>query len=228
MDITHVVGTRFNLGKGTNADWTTYRGRWLRQFAAESVKMQTLKPALWVVLVDPRTPKEIIDPILADMPCEAFNMEIMYPPKNTGWARPLASWLRERVKTKWMTFTRLDSDDALHPLYLHDINKAVQPRQEILSFRGGYVLRLKQMETYKLMKNNTNFQTTVERTATALTGYCAAHGKLRTIYPLRVLQQFPRWLVVRHEQNERRTGKYPFPEVPRKSLDVHFGWLNFR
>lgn len=225
MDVTHVVGTRFNLGRGRDADWTTYRGQWLRRFAAASVNAQVLKPALWVVLVDKRTPPEIINPIIDQLPCTTFKMEMMYPTKNTGWARPLADWLRERVKTEWMTFTRLDSDDALHPEYIADIDKAVRPKQEVLTFKGGYVVRLKQRLTYNLPKTNTNFQTTVERTATARTGYCAAHGKLRQIYPVRVLQKFPRWLVVRHEKNERK-GKYALSQPPRGSLHKHFRFLN--
>lgn len=221
MDITHVVGTRFNIGKGTNADWTKYRGQLLRRFAAKSVQMQAKAPALWVVLVDARTPDDVLNPIIEGLPCTIFKTN-KWP---GGWAGDLADWLRERVKTEWMSFTRLDSDDALHPLYIADIAKAVRPRREILTFRGGLVVRVERMEAHRLMKTNTSFQTTVEQTAKAKTGYCAGHGKLPTLFPTHVLQSFPRWLVVRHERNERHTGKYPFPRAHPGELKANFGFL---
>lgn len=218
MNITHVVGTRFNIGKGLDEDWTRYRGQYLRRFAAASVKAQILQPAFWFVLVDIRTNQALLDDILGDLPCVVCKIK-----GQNGWATKFAKAVRRRVKTQWLSFTRLDSDDALHASYLADIDAAAEPKQEVLSFKGGLVTRLKDGRTCKLMKTTTNFQTTVERTATAKTGYCAAHGRLRSIYGMRVLHQFPRWLVVRHGRNDR--GQLPFTPVPKRALEKHFGFL---
>ena len=135
---------------------------------------------------------------------------------------------RVAPRAQWTTFTRVDSDDALHPEYVKDIDAACTPRRQILTFKGGYVYRLKHKETYRLAKTNTSFQTTVERTDTMKTGYCAGHGKLRRLYKVTVLNKLPRWIVVRHEVNERRPDgvDYPFPKVLDADLQKHFGFLS--
>jgi hypothetical protein len=222
MNVSHVVGTRFNLGRGKDSNWTNYRGTLLRLFCAAGVKAQTKKPFMWVVIVDAKTPNSVLNPIIKGLPCEIFRT-----PKKTGWALDLAEWLRARVPTEWTTFTRVDSDDALHPQYIEDIDAACTPHRQILTFKGGYVYRTKWKQAYRLAKTNTSFQTTVERTDTMKTGYCAAHGRMRRLYKTIVVPKFPRWIVIRHERNERRADNvdYPFPKVLDADLKKHFGFL---
>jgi hypothetical protein len=216
MDVTHIVATRLNLGRSKEPAWTRKRIAALRRFCLPGIKAQTFKDFRWVLLVDPNTPAEILEE-LSDLPIHAYayGSDFRGDLIRGDWWVPFSEWCREHVETEWVATTRLDSDDVFHPEYMAEVAENVRPEVGVLVFRGGLIVQLPAEITngqaavafwpfpvwYQERKPGNNFHTRVERTAEADTAYCWPHQELMEHLPYRIIESFPRWLVVRHAHN---------------------------
>lgn len=232
-DLSHVIATRLNIGRGLNGNWTRKRIDLMVKYCAPSVFAQNYSPVLWIILVDVLTPKAVREAILrrtTGIRGSRFDVSVnvvTMPPKN--WGPVFGKWCQKVIDTEWVATTRLDSDDALHADYLKDINDAAREKTEVLSFKGGFILQLPERTIHQLMRTDTNFQTLVEPTAKAKGAYCVKHGKLKNRFPFRVIDEYPRWLVLRHDDNwhydRKRKGACKFTPVPVSVFENCFGFL---
>jgi hypothetical protein len=228
-DLSHVIVTRLNIGRGRDVAWTRKRIELMIKYCVPGVAAQTHDEFRWVILVgaDMRDPmvKSLLTTVSDMLP---YNVSVLKVP-NTDWPPVFAEWCRSVILTEWLATTRLDSDDALHPDYIAGIDSAARPETEILAYEGGYVLQLPERSVHHFKTSDTNFQTLVEPAATAQGAYCAQHGHLRKKFKVRVLSMYPRWLVLRHDTNwhysRKRKGACPLPAVPAAEATKHFGFL---
>jgi len=224
VSFTHVIATRFNIGKGTNAAWTKHRGQLLRQYCAKGIEAQIFKDFRWVLLVDENTPAAVLAPIVKGLPCDILHVGRLQPGKRPPWPKKLAAWCKQQAKTDWLVTTRLDSDDVLHPKYMAEIAAAVRPKTESLAFLGGYLIRVPENRVISVRKTTTNFQSVVEPTRDAHTAYSAPHGRIRLRYPPRILSVWPRWLIVQHGENTR-VGDLKVKPIRWNVFTRDFGFL---
>jgi len=233
-DLTHVVVTRLNITRGRDKVWTRKRIDLLLKYCAPSVFAQTHLRFTWIVLVDASTPaglqSEILTRLIDTQPVRDDMSLIIVPMVSDDWGHSLGEWCKSNVQSKWVATTRIDSDDAFHPDYLKDIDEVVQPKTELLTFTGGYIFQLPERTTHHFPRTDTNFQTLVEPTAEAVGAHCEQHGKMKARFPFRVIEKYPRWLVVRHDNNwhynRKKKGACPLPQAPVGALDSCFGFLN--
>lgn len=125
-DLTHVIVTRFNVGiygatcrsksymPPDDPDaWCKSRIHLLQKITAKAIRRQRI-PVRWCILVDPRTPPDVLRDLACVDGAEIIATRSMRPLPGNGptWWDRLADKLG--CRTPWLATTRLDSDDALH------------------------------------------------------------------------------------------------------------------
>lgn len=145
MLVDNYIITRFNLGiydsKHYNSnEWMKDRLRLFETYCLPSIRNQTCKDFVWVLLIDSNTPKKIINKI-EDI-CNGINIKILIVdwniPGRFGEKNHVQSWrkllLNEFSESQDMiAMTRLDNDDALNIDFIKKI------RSMSVSLKHGYV-----------------------------------------------------------------------------------------
>jgi len=205
----HILITRINL-RQPNPEWFAERLPLFQRYCLASVQAQHIKPTAWLLAIDKRTPIPYRKVILQDVPATPLFT------RHETFVADVRRWIRSNISTPWIITTRLDSDDALHPLFLSDMQAASRPKRELLSLPHGWATY---MGNYYNWKWHSAFVSLVEqnndRAATVQKG---AHDKLQFRYPYRVLGKQRRWLYVMHDSN--LSGAAKIRQITKKGIRV--------
>ena len=214
----HLVLTRFNLELGfagphepDDPAWLERRWEPFARFCAPSMRAQRA-PHRWLVLVHSRTPPAFLRRF-TEVGAEPVAMEPPHDP--AGLTRVVSEAIGDR-EVRLIT-TRLDSDDALHPRALAEVQAAADT-PGFVNFPLGCQWS---PAGYRWMLDRSNpFISHVEDAgpeAPPQTAYRVAHQWAGRVAPVRQLWRPPRWLQVVHGANEitvREGLRRPLPWKP--------------
>ncbi len=203
-EFTHFVLTRFNVRnfyhKSEPTDeWLRERLRLFRIFCLPSLASQTCRSFTWLVFFDSQTPiwmrreiDELADGIFEPVFVEgAFDNDF------------LASYMADRVTSRYLITTRVDNDDAVASDFVETIQSSFEcQRLEFVNLVNGAQYARRRVYLRPYTKNP--FMSLVERVDETLprTIYVDHHYRIETQGPIRnVRTAHPMWLQVIHEGN---------------------------
>jgi len=188
----HILITRMNLTK-PDPDWFRRRLEPFRKFCVPSIRAQVYPPTRWLLLFDKDTPLDFCDEVMQGVD------GVRLPVESHAGILEIKAWIRANISTPWVITTRLDSDDALHPQYLNDMQRGSQPKVELLDLPKGWMSYGDRVFTWgwhsafvSLVERNNDEMYTVNE---------GPHQTLASRYPHRVLHRNRRWLYVLHVAN---------------------------
>ena len=237
--VEHFVVTRFNLRlSGVEKDknqqqlrseeWHHERIDLFERYCLPGMRNQTERRFRWLLLIDEESAPGVVQR-LRGHEGGAANLEIVFMPVIESWddmARPVIE--RLSPGTRLLVTTRLDSDDAFHETALAYIRTRVRGRREFINPRVGFVTdgRRARVTMHRYSPFNTFVEPRTEG-APLLTVYCAKHGRVREVAPVRQITDRPLWLRVIHERNwVNKEGVHPLKDV-RSFRGLHT-WLRRR
>lgn len=204
MDFNHLILTRFNVKsrqfnyRTPDVQWLAHRFGLFEQFCLPSVTAQTCQNFSWLVFFDVDTPDyfrekiyecakhPVFQPIFVDLFSGSALVENAY----------------RYVDSSHLITTRLDTDDALSPNFVKNVQKAFNRQElEFINFPNGYLLDLKLGRLYKGVLYSNQYISLIESTTNVRTVCCGPHPKLNLVGPIRDVQTEPSWLFVIHDQN---------------------------
>ncbi len=205
----HYVVTKWNIrSMGTLArksvispEWFERRREIFERYCLPSVVGQTMPYFAWIILLDAHTSdKEVawfagkderIVPVLVEQGPDGD--------RAGGAAGEQASEV-VRGGAGWVTTTRLDSDDMLHPEYLERLLEVVSEERRFVEFKEGLYYDLDSGATCYAVQPSNAFSTLVEPAWDAKTIYCIEHHKIREVGAVLALDTLG-WLASIHESN---------------------------
>jgi hypothetical protein len=134
MRIRHFILTRFNNGVYASgglrggigpAEWTRRRLELFNKYTRPSIEAQTVRDFEWILLVDPRTEKWVLDDLeLTGVPHHIRIESKFYPIPVNPRTQGGFLFVRDIIDASsydYIITTRLDSDDAVFPLFVEKI-----------------------------------------------------------------------------------------------------------
>jgi len=216
-----ILITRINLSR-PDPDWFSPRLEYFRRFCIPSVQAQRHQPTRWLLLFDKQTPVDFCKEVM-----RGVNGVRLFT-KTPIAVKSIKAWIKKNISTDWVITTRFDSDDALHPLYLQDVQRASRPKKELLSLPDGWATHAGRVFKWRW---HSAFVSLVERNNDAMnTVNKGAHDRLAARYPYRVLHNKRRWLYVLHDRNLSGDKKIQeitkqAVEVPKEIINTEFEWI---
>lgn len=199
-----VILTRFNLymkfgdaePPNLNRDWLERRVQLFEHLCQPSVANQTYKDFRWLVMLDPRTPQDIVDRLNSLQAVDARGVE---NPEHKALGRMLA----ESVSDDWIITANLDSDDMLHRDFVKDLVESFQiqpPREKtFLVFPTGYTVA--GGKYYRMEYLSNQFRAIAEPVSDCETVFAVDHHKVGDLPNVRVVNDRPRWAMIVHGTN---------------------------
>lgn len=144
---THYLITRFNIkvahygpermnSPEMDLEWLSIRLELFLKYCAPSVLEQSNKQFLWLIYLDPETPKTIqekLDFLKAEMKME-FRYVADYPMMMNDILQMIKS-----VSTPYVITSRLDNDDIISKYFIQDVQAAFKPQHQlIINFTKGF------------------------------------------------------------------------------------------
>lgn len=211
----HAILTRFNLGlyrqaRFHPAEWMNHRWALFKKFTAPSIAAQACRNFEWFVFFDNKTPDRAeiykIGEELGFKPifCEA--------PKEHSFDTAVKAFrgylFNNRPPASALITTRLDNDDALHHLFIRDIQLRVATRPAVrpyaLNFQHGFRLDLETGQAVIAVKRSNPFISLVEpfdNIADVRTVWARQHTHIKEIAPVLEIKGWHKWLQVAHGNN---------------------------
>jgi hypothetical protein len=224
--ISHILMNRFNVRsspgdstKGLSIVWLDERLALFEKYCLPSITGQTTRPDVWLILFDAETPPEIkkvmekwqrqfhfIVPVYLD----CFNQAVAVGLVN-GYKAHDADWL--------MT-TRLDNDDALHPLFFEQLRQNVKEGyREFLNIPHGLIAA--NGKFYRKSDWSSPFITFSESASNPETVWIDQHHLLARHASIRQLALRDGWIQIVHGRNlanQIRGIRAPISSLDRSSL----------
>lgn len=196
-----VLFTRFNLNMSFNKErspnldlpWLEERVRLFERWCHPSVINQNWRGFHWVVMLDPKTPREIVERLGSLEHVDARLMEDFSYPVLGRLAAHLAS------ESEWVITANLDSDDMLHRSFMEDLAATCAQGRAFLVFPYGYTMSGERF--YKQCYKVNQFRALQERTSDCLTVFSVDHDKIESAGSLKIINNEPRWASVIHGGN---------------------------
>ena len=142
----HFVLTRFNVRcgpevadypdgcwPGADAAWLRRRMELFARVCVPSMRSQTCRDFRWLVLCDAESPPWLA----AELAQFSDVCESVWMPADQ-WTAPQE--VRRRATHDWIITTRLDSDDALAPTFLEQVQRSFDARDTFIVFEAGAAL----------------------------------------------------------------------------------------
>lgn len=200
----HFVIIRFNSGN-KNLDWVLHRMRYFRAFTAPSLKAQTNKDFTTLLMVDPSTPKDIVE--------ELKLIGIIYTTPSRGTGRILQCELKAHIGPlilslcegkKRIVTTRVDSDDGLSKNFIEITQRLVREdtRDKFFVFPKGVMWREDQRKFFLREEPSPPFASRVETTSVITTVLGMNHSALvGKKIPHWIYDKEQMWLQAYHDRN---------------------------
>lgn len=202
-----VIITRFNLyipfrelnstSPNLEPKWLEGRMKLFEDYCQPSIAAQTYKNFRWLVMIDPKTPQDIVDRLNSMPHVEATPME-----KFMHW--DVAEVVREWTPAEeWILTVGLDSDDMLHKDFLKELVEVVtaNPPTERMFYTYPYGYSVENRRFYRRLYPDNQFYAFAEKWADCETVLCADHDDMAKTAPIRYLHKKPRWAAVIHGTN---------------------------
>jgi hypothetical protein len=226
----HYLATRFNIKVSRfgpeNMDSPVMDAAWLEkrlslflQYCAPSVLVQSQPNFIWLIYLDPETPKEImrrIDFLLHD----TIKVEFCFVEDYPAMLSDLQNKIR-RSESPYVITTRMDNDDVISKHFIHHIQTAfLQKHRMVINFLSGYEYSRadKVLKKWNVRFHN-QFISLIEKSGAddILSVYGFPHWKLPVGSEIINLKVGPQWLYIRHELNYSGGGITGIPQLIRPS-----------
>ena len=237
-----VILTRFNLymkfgeaePPNLNREWLERRVQLFEHWCQPSVANQTCKDFRWLVMLDPRTPQDIVDRLNTLDAVDARGIE---NPEHNALGRMVA----ESISDDWIITVNLDSDDMLHKDFVKDLIEsfsAEEPKDTtFMVFPTGYTVG--SGKYYRMTYLSNQFRAVAERAQDCKTVFAVDHHKVGDLPNVRVVNEQPRWAMIVHGTNvankvigirdlSAKPADFAQPESPTSvgdTFDVPVFWL---
>lgn len=237
-----VILTRFNLymkfgdaePPNLNREWLERRVALFENWCQPSVANQSYKDFRWLVMLDPRTPQDIVDRLNA---LEAVDARGIENPEH----KALGKMLTEGMSEEWVITANLDSDDMLHRNFVKDLVESfeVEPPSEktFLVFPSGYTVT--SGKYYRMDYLSNQFRAIAEPVSDCETVFAVDHHKVGSFANVRVVHEKPRWAMIVHGTNVANKiigvrdlsaeptdfAQPPSPMSAGDTFDVPVSWL---
>lgn len=248
MMYNHFIITRFNLRKSEwtidkNSEviledqWLLERNELFKNYCLPSILNQTSKKFKWLIFFQKGTEADVSS-IISILEAYSF-IELIFMDGYDEFQNKLSTLIKERMDSdsiKVLT-TRLDNDDALHEMFICDLQRSIElvPSDTILQFPYGICLKQGRIRKIALQYYPLNqFLTLLEHynpTQDPLTILGREHTVWKKEgYNIYNVTKEPRWLQVVHERN--LVNVYQGIPIFSKHIrgfnlnKIQIGWLN--
>jgi hypothetical protein len=217
----HFLLTRFNLKnraweatkdtipKGLTKEWLINRIELFQNYCLPSVKNQTNKNFIWVIILDVDTPDFFKDKLKSILNID-LNIKLIFADGFNGLTPTLLNEIKNITtpKDKYIITTRLDNDDIIHKDFVKTIQDLYKPHHNtIIDLKNGYQLSNKNQPDIRFLGYNFNpfisliessnmFKTVLLREHLQWKFYCKKHIS----YSKRAL-----WIQLIHSKNQANT-----------------------
>jgi len=203
--VRHYILTRSAYGPATRLRDNQRRIDFLRNVTAASLRAQTTRNLVWLVLIDPADPllaqrREAIES--AGLPCiiaPAGKME------RTGiHDRPWGPWAEHIEWGDTTLTTRLDDDDAIAPFAMARVQRAAAAQGEPVVWTLPVGYRIVGPRAFRIDWPLAQFGTLQAPPGQRRTIFDKSHQLAGELAPLRPATRDPAWLWVRHKLTRSR------------------------
>ena len=221
----HCLLTRFNIRFNETApptpdSWLRHRLDLFRRGPLRSVKSQTVRPDVWLVLCDARSPgwfRQEISAVVEDIGDLVWSEE---PFSSAVVAREIASRMKDQTH---LITTRLDNDDCISRDFLSIVQSKFEGQDfEFLNLTHGG--QWKDGRFYYRSDPSNAFCTLVERLTARgpRTVFLDCHHLLHQYGTVRQIKTHPAWIQIIHDHNlaNRVSGVRAQPESILRYFDV--------
>lgn len=231
----HFLITRFNVpyekwtrdksgGITRDIKWLHHRFELFERFCFPSVSGQLNQNFQWIVFFDVDTPDEYVKMINTYK--ERFSLFVPCFVASMGeFFEAVKSEIKGRLsaQTSYLITSRLDNDDALHHLYIDEVQKQFRPHNDIvLNFRKGCVFDVEKRCLYAHTNESNHFLSRIESLAPSFeTVMSMNHTVAKNKVDVLQLNEIRGWLTVVHNHNlvNRASGRPLFS--PRKVFNEY-------
>lgn len=236
MNLFHAILTRFNLkiydqSRFDPSEWMEKRWGLFRRFTAPSIANQQNKNFRWFVFFDDRTPGP--DQVRAIGEELGFTPLFCPPPREHSFDTAVLafkSYLHDNIaRADVLITTRLDNDDALHRLFIKDIQQRVikqyTGRTCAINLQHGLRLDLETSMAVSVFKLSNPFISLVEpfiRIDDIKTVWARQHTHIREIAPILEVKGWHKWLQVAHADNVKNKP-LKGNQIPLSAIADDFG-----
>jgi hypothetical protein len=216
----HFLLTQFSIpapqapGRNRDEGWLRFRLDLLERLGAPSVRAQSTAAFRWVLLVDEASPAwvlERLEAITTDLPAIVL-------PVGSQWRASLDDFLTKRSLTDILLTSQMDSDDAIAPTFVREVQAHAGPETVInasvgarFDWQSGNLVRLRKKRAFESVcsthgRNIFHFH----------------HGRAGLELPSVELVGRPLWLQTIHGGNLANRSMRGFPIKGEE----HFPWLS--
>lgn len=217
----HLLVTRFSLALSSrhlDEDWLRERVELFERFTLPSVRGQSETRFRWLLLLSPETPRWVWDRAMEWHPAESY-------PANTF--RDIAVVVNQVATTETVICSRLDSDDAISPHFIKNIQEAAGDEREWLVYPNGVVWSRTRCVGWNGYLHNP-FVSFVEQARPFKGPFCVEHTEVATVAPVRPVSSERGWLINVHGRNVANSENLldQGQDLDRVAMAAEFG-LNF-
>lgn len=226
MSLAHLILTRCSY-QPSDLGYARRRRELFERVCARSLAGQTRRDFTWVLGINPS------DPLLKDREriVAATGVPAVFIPSGpycpaTGWWDSIAR-LTDRAATHVLT-TRLDDDDALSIDFIERLRRLADGNTAtvVWSFPCGYRLHQGRCSVLRVLANQ--FVSMQCSAATRMTVFDEQHPRINRLAPVRIVDDRPAWLWMRHDDTRSHYGKSECESDPAEIQDlfaVDWKWL---
>ena len=215
---THYIITRFNIvqnwlvecnsrmRKSTiqTPEWLLERFRLFEKYCFPSVRNQTCKDFVWLVLFDDKTPKSFITRIFAYQK-QFPSFTPLFLEQNSDEEIFVRKYIRFNTNTEYLITTRLDSDDIINDKYVEWIQNHFKEQKDIIiNYERGYQYDAIHKLLYSYLADSNHFFSRIEyfdKNALPQTVIGLDHTKLKELPYSSYREDNPLWIEVVHSCN---------------------------